>query len=259
MAQAQSPTGRHQIPVWVGIILVFASLGIGIWLLMGEGSKPKTVTQVTVPMGRTTNEAPLQSMANEIPAPKIAMDPGAANWDKKIFNVKSTDAMRKTSESSWSIKGGRLFMQVRRDKTGKPEVRFCYPFDDMLSKETIAMLRARWSSWDTKRPANGLQISAAQLEALMAVDAGTDAQVSKADIRMAVALFEDAIAAANASEMVNGGHPTVAEEKLTDAVRDLDEKYYQRTLDKANRIAAEVKAIFSDEQYAGLMRRFGTW
>ena len=58
---------------------------------------------------------------------------------------------------------------------------------------------------------------------------------------------------------VYGGLPTVPEEKLTDFVRDLDQKYYDATIARANELAGEVKAIFTDLQFTGLMRRYGTW
>jgi hypothetical protein len=249
---------KSALPISIALALVAASLGLGIWLVFSDLSKPKTITQTTIPLHSATADAPVQP-ASSVPEPKFWADPAEANWDKKFFNLKSPDALRKTSDSSWSVKGGRLFMQVHRDKTRKLVVRFVYPFEEMLPKDTLAMLRSRWTPWETHKLVDELQISAAQWETFMAVDPNTDTQISAADRKTIMTLFNDAVKAFNQNETVNGGLPTVPEEKLTDYLRDLDQKYYQVTFDKANRAANEVKSIFTDLQYTGLMRRYSTW
>ena len=262
-AQASHRSGNQTtttLSICIGLILVAASLGIGIWLLSREDSSPRTVTQATIPINPTTTDAPVQPVSNNnISSPKFWADPAEANWDKKFFNLKSEEKLRKTSHDSWSVKGGRLFMQVHRDKTGKLVVRFVYPFEEMLPKDTLAMLRSRWTPWETHKLIDDLQITTDQWQKFMAIDPNTDTPISAADRKTIMALFDDAAKAFNQNETVNGGQPTVPEEKLTDFLRDLDQKYYQSTFDKANAVANEVKSIFTDLQYTGLMRRYSTW
>ena len=257
--QATSSSRSSAIPIAIGLTLVAASLGLGIWLLLGDTSHPKTVTQNVIPLNPTTADVPLQPTSSNLQAPKFWADPAEANWDKTFFNLKSADALRKTSDSSWSVKGGRLFMQIHRDKTGKLVVRFVYPFEEMLPKDTIAMLRSRWTPWETHKLIDELKITDDQWKKFMAIDPNTDTKISKADYQTIMGLFEEAVTAFKRNNIFDGGLPAVAEEKLTDAVRDLDQKYYQASFDKANSMADEVKAIFTDVQYAGLMRRYGTW
>src|SRR6186713_381343 len=48
----------------------------------------------------------------------VAHDPktpsAAANWSAATFSANAEAGVRQTSENSWSIKGGRAFMNVRR-------------------------------------------------------------------------------------------------------------------------------------------------
>jgi len=257
--RSKNTSPSSAISLVIGLVLVAASLCLGIWLLLGENSHPRPVTQNVIPVGPTRVIAPAQPGVNNIQPPKSWTDPAEANWDKKIFNLKSPDGLRKTSENSWSVKGGRLFMQVHRDKTGKLVARFVYPFEEMLPKDTIAMLRSRWTPWETHKLIDELKITDDQWKKFMAIDPNTDTKISAADYQTIMALFEEAVTAFKQNSIFDDGIPAVAEEKLTDAVRDLDQKYYQATFDKANHMTDEVKSIFADLQYAGLMRRYGTW
>jgi hypothetical protein len=261
MPQSREKPNSSDLPLWLGLALalVLASLALGTWLLFGENSKPKSVTQNAIPLGPATADAPTQPATLIVPPPKVWLDPAAANWDKNFFNLTSPDAFHKTSDNSWSIKGGRLFMQVHRDKTSKLVVRFVYPFEEFLPKDTLAMLRTRWTTWETHKLIDDLKITLEQWEKLQAVDPDTDTQISRADRQTMMDLFDEALTAFNQNKTINGGLPTVPEEKLTDALHDLDQKYYQPTLDRVTATANQVKSIFTDLQYTGLMRRYSTW
>jgi hypothetical protein len=56
-------------------------------------------------------------------APPLALkaDDARANWSRASFSLKTADGLRQTSGSSWSVKGGRAFMQVRRQDDGSLE------------------------------------------------------------------------------------------------------------------------------------------
>jgi hypothetical protein len=258
-----SNPARKLIPAAIALVLVAASAGLGIWMVFSDISKPKTVTQSAIPStpsasAATTPNSPTPASFTGT-APKTFVDPSPANFDKKVFNAASPDAFRKTSENSWSIKGGRLFMQVHRNQAGALVVRYVYPYEDFLPKDTVAMLRTRWIMTETFKLKDEIQMTDEQWEKLNAVKLNTDTQVSGADRKRALELFKEALAAANQNQTINGGQPSVPEEKLTDFVRDLDQKYYDATIANANRLAADVKAIFTDLQLTGLMRRYGTW
>lgn len=254
MAQPTSP----QLPKWIAFIIIAAVLMVAGFLLIKDiqpPSRPEVQTSALNPASTTATTATTFTGT----PPKTFVDPSPANFDKKVFNVALPDAFRKTSDNSWSVKGGRLFMQVHRDKNNKLVVRYVYPYEDFLPKDTVAMLRTRWIMTETHKLMSELQITQEQWEQLNAVKAWTDTQVSAADKKTALAFFEQALAAFNQNETVNGGQPSAAEEKLTDFVRDLDQKYYDTTIANANKVAGEVKAIFTDLQFTGLMRRYSTW
>ncbi|HEV8607571.1 MAG TPA: hypothetical protein VGQ99_19705 [Tepidisphaeraceae bacterium] len=246
---------RADLPIWLAIPIVIAALVIGGFLIFHDVQPPARPTVQTIDI----NHASTTPASSTMTPPKTFVDPSPANFDKKIFNQSSKDALRKTSETSWSVKGGRLFMQVRRDNTGKLAVRYVYPYEDFLPKDTVAMLRTRWIMTETVKLMDELQITADQWEKLNAIKLNTDTQIPAAERKKLMALFEEAIAAMPKNEIVNGGLPTVAEEKLTDFLREMDEKYYDTTIARANRLAEDVKALFTETQYAGLMRRYGTW
>jgi len=150
-------------------------------------------------------------------------------------------------------------MQVHRNQAGALVVRYVYPYEDFLPKDTVAMLRTRWIMTETFKLMDELQITPEQWEKLNAVKLNTDTQVNAADRKKAMELFKEVLAASNENKTIFDGLPSVPEEKLTDFVRELDQKYYDSTIANANRLAADVKAIFTDVQYAGLMRRYSTW
>src|SRR5207237_1891043 len=99
------------------------------------------------------------------PAPVVAAKPNGAvaNWSSATFSVHAADGLYQTSEKSWSIKGGRAFMQVRRKDDDSLEHRFVYPFDDLLPNETITMIRTRWGASQVEKLADQLNITQEQL------------------------------------------------------------------------------------------------
>jgi hypothetical protein len=101
-----------------------------------------------------------------------------------------------------------------------------------------------------------LKITAQQWEKLNVVNPNTDVAVSSQDKKRLLELF----LAVEKNKQIDGGSSRgVAEETLVDAVRELDQKHYEPMIARANQIADEVKAIFTDAQFTGLMRRYGTW
>src|SRR4051812_11278139 len=212
MAQTKSP--GTALPIWLTLTIVLAALIIGGYLLIHDVQPPVHSTVHTMdvrPAAAATTPAAFTGTA-----PKTFVDPSPANFDKKVFNAAAPDAFRKTSENSWSVKGGRLFMQVHRNQAGTLVVRFVYPYEDFLPRDTVAMLRTRWIMTETYKLMDELQITSEQWEKLNAVKLNTDTQVNAADRKTIMQLFNEAQAAFNEKETVNGGQPSVAEEKLTD-------------------------------------------
>jgi len=262
---AQTPPSHQPlrgVPLVLTLIVIGTTLIIGVVLLFRDihpAERPiQTAVNNPTTTGATTGTITVATADGLTPA-RTFVDPSPANFDKKVFNLNNPDALRKTSENSWSVKGGRLFMQVHRNAAGALVVRFVYPYEDFLPKDTVAMLRTRWIMTETYKLMDELAITPEQWEKLSALKLNTDTQISADDRKKIMALFKDAIAAMKTNETVNGGQPTVAEEKLTDFLRELDEKYYDTTIARANKLAADVKAIFTDLQFTGLMRRYGTW
>jgi len=172
----------------------------------------------------------------------------AANWSRANFTAHADDGVRQTSDKSWSIKGGRAFTNVRRKDDDSLELRFVYPFDgDFLPAETVTLVRLRWSQAQVAKLADELNITPEQLDALKSVSPATDIPVSSADKEQIRALFEDYLAAKDAA----------TEKALVDAVTEIDKKYYDRTMERIDRIAASVKTIFNQDQLAALSVRFG--
>jgi len=256
--QCASRPRQTGLPVALALGLIAAALILGAFLIIREMQPPKSAVQTSI-INPANTTSPAQPVTVGLTAPKTFVDPAAANFDKKVFNLTAPDAVRKTSENSWSIKGGRLFMQVRRETNGRFVVRYVYPYEDFLPKDTVAMLRTRWIMTETYKLMDELNITTEQWEKLSAIKLNTDTQVSAADRQKIMTLFREAIEAKSKNETVNGSLPTVPEEKLTDFLRELDEKYYDATIAGANRLAEDVKALFTEKQYAGLMRRYGTW
>ncbi|HEV8293494.1 MAG TPA: hypothetical protein VGP94_16275 [Tepidisphaeraceae bacterium] len=256
--QSPSPAKHTRLSIALALTLVAVAVILGAFLIIHDmqPAKPRVQTSIINP---ANSEPPVQAVTGTLTPAKTFVDPAAANFDKKVFRPDAPDAVRKTSDNSWSVKGGRLFMQVRRDQAGKFVVRYVYPYEDFLPKDTVAMLRTRWIMTETIKLMDELQITPEQWEKLNALKLNTDTQISAAERKKIMGLFQDAIAAMSTNETVNGGQPTVAEEKLTDFLRELDEKYYETTIARANRLAEDVKSLFTDLQYAGLMRRYGTW
>lgn len=266
---AQPPPSQQPlrgVPLVLTLIVIGATLIIGVVLLFRDIRPPQPSVQ-TAAINPTTTGTVTPTATGTItvatsdgltPA-KTFVDPSPANFDKRIFNLKNADGLRKTSENSWSVKGGRLFMQVHRNAAGALVVRFVYPFEDFLPKDTVAMLRTRWIMTETYKLMDELTITREQWEKLSALKLDSDTRISADDRKKIMALFKEAIAATATNETINGGQPTVPEEKLADFLRELDAKYYDTTIARANKLAEDVKAIFTDVQFTGLMRRYGTW
>jgi hypothetical protein len=262
------PSGQplRGVPLVLTLIVIGGALIIAVFLLLRDMHPPQPSVQTAAINPTTTGTiAPTATgtitvaTADGLTPAKTFVDPSPANFDKKIFNLNNADALRKTSENSWSVKGGRLFMQVHRNQAGALVVRFVYPFEDFLPKDTVAMLRTRWIMTETYKLMDQLAITKEQWEKLSALKLDTDTRISADDRKKIMALFKEATAAMASNETINGGQPTVAEEKLTDFLRELDSKYYDVTIARANKLADDVKAIFTDVQFTGLMRRYGTW
>lgn len=188
------------------------------------------------------NASAAQPVASVAPAPTPA-----ANWSRANFTVHADAGVRQTSDKSWSIKGGRAFTNLRRKDDDSLELRFVYPFDgDFLPAETVTMVRLRWGQAEVAKLAGELNITPEQLDALKAVSPATDIPVSSADKEQIRALFEEYLANKDAA----------TEKALVDAVTEIDKKYYDRTCDRIDRIAASVKTIFDQDQLAALSVRF---
>ncbi len=180
------------------------------------------------------------------PAAQPAED--QANWSRARFTVKAGDGVRQTSRTSWSVKGGRAFMQVRDQGDGSQELRFVYPFDDWLPGETIALCRTRWSL-DRAEPIVGqLNITPEQLARLQTVPPSTDIPVESGDRQQLSGLFNDYLSASD---------KPAAEAALVEALVAMDGKYYERTMQIVENMATLVRQVFTDEQWAGLAKRFG--
>src|SRR5258706_15056055 len=154
----QPKTPSHQplrgIPLVLTLVVIGASLIIGVFLLLHDihpAQRPvqsAVINPSTTSTASTTGTITVATNDGLTPA-KTFVDPSPANFDKKIFNLTNPDAVRKTSEISWSVKGGRLFMQVHRNPAGALVVRFVYPYEDFMPKDTVAMLRTRWIMTET--------------------------------------------------------------------------------------------------------------
>ena len=190
---------------------------------------------------RQTSAARARAAAAQAPTP-------AANWSRANFTAHADDGVRQTSDKSWSIKGGRAFTNVRRKDDDSLELRFVYPFDgDLLPAETVALVRMRWGQAEVAKLADELNITPEQLDALKLVSPSTDIPVSSPDKEQIRALFEDYLMNKDAT----------TEKALVDAVRAIDKKYYDRAVERIDRIAASVKTIFDEDQLAALSGRFG--
>lgn len=205
--------------------------------------------------GRWAFRACRELVAPPEPVTETAAPPSApktedarANWSRASFTLKTADGLRQTSDNSWSVKGGRAFMQVRRQDGGSLEFRFVYPFHDMLPGETRALLRTRWFLGPTEPLVGQLNITPEQLGQLKAISPATDIPVESADRTQLSVRFDDYLSALD---------KPAAEKALVEAVADMDAKYYDRTVQLVENIATQVKQIFTEEQWAGLSRRFG--
>ena len=172
----------------------------------------------------------------------------AANWSRKTFNAHTDSGVRETSDKSWSVKGGRAFINVRRKDDGSLELRFVYPFDNgFLTKETDTLIRMRWGANEVAKLADEINITPEQLAQLKAVSPSTDIPVSGADKQRLRTLFDDYLSAKDAT----------TEKALVDAVTEIDNTHYDQTRDRINGLAEQVKNIFNQEQLEVLSDHFG--
>jgi hypothetical protein len=180
------------------------------------------------------------------PEPRVPT--AAANWSRGTFTAQADNGVRQTSDKSWSVKGGRAFMNVRRKDDDSLELRFVYPFDgDLLPKETVTLVRARWGANEVAKLADELNITPEQLAELKAVSPATDILVPSADKQRLRTLFENYLSAKDAN----------TEKALVEAVTEIDNTYYDQTRERIEAIAQQVKGIFKPEQLAALSERFG--
>ena len=181
-------------------------------------------------------------------APVAQLPTGAANWSRANFSAAAGEGVRQTSDNSWSVKGGRAFLNVRRKDDASLELRFVYPFDGgLLPKETVMFVRLRWGQSEVAKLADSLNITSEQLETLKAVSPATDIPVSRDDKNHLRALFEDYLAKQDAT----------TEKALVDAMAGIDQNYYDKTRERIDNIADSVKRIFDENQLAALSDRFG--
>jgi hypothetical protein len=186
--------------------------------------------------------------AQRLAAEKARANSAMANWSAARFSIQSADGVHQTSARSWSVKGGRAFMQVRRKEDDSLEVRFAYPFDGLVPPETIALVQTRWGISQVEKFADELSITPEQLAALKAVSPATDIPVPAPERQRLRDLFEDYLAA---------GDKEAAEKGLIEAVTAVDTNYFERTLQRIDGIAEKVKGIFNEDQLAALTGRFG--
>ena len=117
-----------------------------------------------------------------------------------------------------------------------------------MPEETNALLRIRWSLGATESIVQRLAITPEQIVQLHAVSPVTDIQVSRADRQKLEDLFGDYLSA---------GDKGPAEKALVAAVGEIDAHYFAATMQHISGLAAQVRQIFSEEQWAGLAKRFG--
>ncbi len=170
----------------------------------------------------------------------------AANWSRATFKTSADDGLKQTSDKSWSVKGGRAFMNVRRKDDGSLELRFVYPFDS-LPRETVALIQTRWGLKEVEKLADTLSITPEQLAELKTVSPATDMPVSSADKQNLRALFENYLATKDPA----------SETAVVQAVGELDARYYDATRERIEAAATQVKNIFNADQQAALLQRFG--
>src|SRR3954451_15043436 len=133
--QAQTPPSQQPlrgVPLLLTLMVIAAALIVGVVLLVRDIHPPlpsvqtaaiNPTTSGTTPAGTTTTGTITVATSDGLTPAKTFVDPSPANFDKKIFNLNNADGLRKTSENSWSVKGGRLFMQVHRNAAGALVVR----------------------------------------------------------------------------------------------------------------------------------------
>jgi hypothetical protein len=152
--------------------------------------------------------------------------------------------VRQTSGKSWSVKGGRAFMNVRRKDDETLELRFVYPFD-FLSPETVMLVQTRWNLRDIEKQSDALNITPEQIASLKAISPATDMPVSTPDKERLRSLFEDYLSAKDAA----------GEKALVKAVAELDTKYYEHAIQRIESIAENVKSILNQDQLTVLSER----
>jgi hypothetical protein len=185
--------------------------------------------------------------ASENASEKAKSNQAMGNWSRASFSIHAADGVHRTSANSWSVKGGRAFMQVRGKEDGSLELRFAYPFNDLVPAETIALVQTRWRLSQVEKMAGELAITPEQLAALKAVSPATDIPVPALERQQLHELFKD---------YLSGEERSAAEQALIEAVTAIDTNYYERTRERIDGIAETVKRIFNEDQLTALSGRF---
>jgi hypothetical protein len=139
-------------------------------------------------------------------------------------------------------------MQVRSEPDGSREIRFVYPFEDLLPKETFTLLRIRWSISQVEKLTPSLHITDQQFHEFEAVSSQTDISVSVDERARLSSLFDRYLSVTDKS---------VAKEDLVRAVVAIDVKYHDRTMQRIENIAGQIKNILHEDQLRALIDRLG--
>src|SRR3954463_1578311 len=96
-------TPSHQplrgVPLILTLIVIVAALIIGVFLLFRDIHPPQRSVQTAAINPTTTGTITVATTDGWTPA-KTFVDPSPGNFDKKVFNLKNPDGVRKTGENS---------------------------------------------------------------------------------------------------------------------------------------------------------------
>jgi hypothetical protein len=237
---------------WLGVGLVVVILAGLTFFLFRDGqsnvAQQKREILASGPVTPVVFRPQSNATRDDVPTlPAPWHDPAPANWGKATVSVDRPEGVVQTSEHSWSVKGGRIVMQVHRNVDRTLGARFVYPLEEMLPKDVVAMLRARWSINETFKLIEPLGISKEQWDGLKRVSSQTDAILDRRDQTRMLGEFQAYLDAPDKAE---------AERKLLVAVQGIDSDYHSATVKECERIATQVKDLFTPDQQTGLLRRF---
>jgi hypothetical protein len=106
-------SARGPFTRWAVGLAVLVALGVLVLLTLAGRWAFRAYRELVTPPEPVTETAAPPS------APKT--EDARANWSRASFTLKTADGLRQTSDNSWSVKGGRAFMQVRRQDGGSLE------------------------------------------------------------------------------------------------------------------------------------------